>query len=216
MLWAIFSGFVGAVLAIIFAIVVESQKKPRIAICSPSIVEGIYSDGTKSKTARLTVTNKMLPRFWRWTHRQAAVNAYGYIDFYDEQNKIFVRKGMPIKWFYEPGVERLAGDHILIRRFRDVSFLDVHPGEKQPIDVVSKYDADNVIYGWTYENYFSHPQWRNPKWKINEGEYVVGVEIRYSGDKYRDYFGLCNKKGSFEFAVCKGKKREYDEIWKTR
>ncbi|MDZ4246621.1 MAG: hypothetical protein U1D67_05840, partial [Dehalococcoidia bacterium] len=105
---------------------------------------------------RLTVTNKMLPRFWRWTHRQAAVNAYGYIDFYDEQNKIFVRKGMPIKWFYEPGVERLAGDHILIRRFRDVSFLDVHPGEKQPIDVVSKYDADNVIYGWTYENYFSH------------------------------------------------------------
>lgn len=92
MLWAILSGFVGALLAIIFTVIVESQKKPKIAIYGPLISTGTYSDGTNAQTARLTVSNKMLPRFLRWINRQAAVNAYGYIDFYDVQNKKFVRE----------------------------------------------------------------------------------------------------------------------------
>jgi len=144
---SIVGGFVGAFIAITFTIIVERYRKPKIRLEKPEIVSGTYADGTRSTTARLSITNEMLQKYKSWINRRVAINCYGYIDFYDTETKRYIKERMPIKWSYEPGLESLPTGHILIRRFRDVSFVDVHPGEEQLIDVASRYNDDKQCYG---------------------------------------------------------------------
>src|ERR1700746_4007033 len=66
-------------------------------------------------------------------------------------------------------------------RFTLETRVDVHPGESELLDVAVRFDDDLECYGWNNEAFFSHPIWRNRKWKLGPGRYLVTVVVRSSG-----------------------------------
>ena len=69
---------------------------------------------------------------------------------------------------------------------------DLYPGEGSSLDIVARFDNDDTCYGWNDEAYFSDPSWRNPKWKLLPGRYLVKVELTSAGDKATNYYRLIN------------------------
>jgi hypothetical protein len=67
-------------------------------------------------------------------------------------------------------------------RIMSESRVDIAPGEAAAFDTVVRYDNESECYGWNLESYQSDPPWRNPKWKLPFGRYLLRVEI-FSGDQ---------------------------------
>lgn len=72
------------------------------------------------------------------------------------------------------------------------SRIDVYPGEEEIVDVAVRHDGDEDCYGVNNEQYFSSPPWRNPRWKLPKGRYLVKVVITSSGQKCVGAFRLIN------------------------
>jgi hypothetical protein len=102
---------------------------------------------------------------------------------------------MPIRWSgsIEPPIAAAGGVVIDSEWLRSLHRRDIQPGEEEPMDVAARFDDDRSCFGWSNENYFSDPPWRNPRWELGPGRYIVRVEIRTSGQKFVDYFRLCNE-----------------------
>jgi hypothetical protein len=69
---------------------------------------------------------------------------------------------------------------------------DIYPGEKADLDIAARFDDDEVCYGWNDEGYFSSPPWKNPKWKLLPGRYILKIEIISAGDKTIGIYRLIN------------------------
>ncbi len=69
---------------------------------------------------------------------------------------------------------------------------DIYSGDTEKLDVAARFDLDEDCYGWNNEGYFSNPIWRNPKWKLKAGRYLVKVEISTSGEKTTGLYRLLN------------------------
>ncbi len=54
-------------------------------------------------------------------------------------------------------------------------------GEKEYLDVITKYENDKEAYGWNNEAYFHG--WRTPKYKLERGEYSVKITIATQNGK---------------------------------
>ena len=69
------------------------------------------------------------------------------------------------------------------------------------VDIAVKYDSDAECFGWCYDNYWSTPQYKNEKWKIAKGEYIVRIELRYGGKRTTGEFMLDNRgdRKNFQF-----------------
>jgi hypothetical protein len=62
------------------------------------------------------------------------------------------------------------------------SRVDIAPGEAAELDVVVRFDGERECYGWNLESYQSEPPWRNPKWMLPGGRYLLSVQV-FSGDQ---------------------------------
>ena len=67
-------------------------------------------------------------------------------------------------------------------RIMSESRVDIAPGESADLDVVVRYDDDTDCFGWNLESYHSTPPWRNPRWRLPAGRYLLKAEI-FSGDQ---------------------------------
>jgi hypothetical protein len=72
------------------------------------------------------------------------------------------------------------------------SRIDVHPGEKEELNVAVRLDDDEACYGWNNETYFSTPPWRNEKWRLGPGRYLIEVIVSSSGSRCVGVFRLIN------------------------
>jgi hypothetical protein len=54
--------------------------------------------------------------------------------------------------------------------------VDIYPDEAQRLDVAAKFNYESNVYGWSNEEYFSNPVWRNPAWALRPGRYLVKVQ----------------------------------------
>lgn len=191
----------GAAIAILITIWVENLKKPRLSIQITTPGDREYQD-RPAKRARflyVDVTNKPLPLWARWMSRDAATQCHGTIAFYHLDGQNVFGRTMPLRWSGSPEPIapsfRIDDKLILISdptKFNISPRLDIYPGERETMDIAAKFDDEEVCYGWSNENYFSDPIWRNPIWRLAPGRYLVKIVVTTSGEKVSEVFRLLN------------------------
>lgn len=191
----------GAVIAIIITIVVEILHKPKLSlrIIDPLDVDYDKHPAEKARFLRLELSNKPLPKLFRWMQRNAAFQCHGTIEFFHLDGQSVYGKSMPIRWSSTPEpvsipivIENKVIQFIDPSKLNMSSRIDIYPAETELLDVTAKFDDEADCYGWTNENYFSEPAWRNPNWKLQSGRYNVRVKIFTAGEKHFKDFRLIN------------------------
>jgi len=204
-----FEVILGAILSIIITIWIEYTRKPKLRFKASHENDIDYSrlpekrPAQKARFLSLVIENKRLSLPFRWLSRNAALQCHAAIGFYhlDGQN-VFGRK-MNGRWSgsVEPTpTVQISGEGISIENLfvsgnqtsASTTLQDIYPGEKASLDIAARFDDDKVCYGWNDEGYFSNPLWRNPKWGLPSGRYIVKVELISSGDKTIGYYRLVN------------------------
>jgi hypothetical protein len=101
--------------------------------------------------------------------------------------------------------------HILdFTRLTLESRIDIYPGQTQLLDVANRPDDDKDCYGWNNETYFSTPRWRNPKWQLPKGRYLVNIAVASSGQQFLDCFRLRNDMTRRDFRLEPANKEDKD------
>jgi hypothetical protein len=197
----IFGVVLGAVIAILITILIEYLRKPRLIIerIPPTVRHYENHPAKKARFLYLRIINKPLPRWARWMSRNAATQCHGTITFYHLNEQDVFGRAMQARWSGSPEPVPMTifveDKQIAIydpSRIAIVSRMDIYPGEWEEIDTVVKFDDEDVCYGWSNENYFSNPIWRNPNWRLASGKYLLKVTITTSGEKVTNFFQLIN------------------------
>ncbi|HVM72289.1 MAG TPA: hypothetical protein VMT91_11060 [Anaerolineales bacterium] len=213
----------GAILSIIITIVVEVQRKPKIRMCISKPVDSNYV-GHPAQHARflgIIVENRSLSRVFRWLARNAALQSQGLISFFHLDGQPVFSSPMMGRWSGSPEPVppiSIIGDNLTINQITiayDITStphtkMDIHPGRGEKLDIAARFDQDDVCYGWNNEAYFSTPQWRNSKWRLLQGRYLVRVEITSAGEKTTRLFRLCNDVVIDDFRLEPAQKSDYD------
>jgi hypothetical protein len=205
---------IGALLAITITIFVEFMRKPKLRIYIADPHDRIYNNSYPASEARflaVLVKNEPLPCLVRWMTRNTASACHAMISFHHLDGQNVFGRSMAGRWsgtpepvpgiisignqqgfFFDPG--KLIG----IQRF------DIPPGEAERLDVAAKFDQDKKCYGWSNENYFSNPKWKNPSWQLPPNRYLVRILIRSLGERCEVSFRLVADvpRGDFRLEDC--------------
>jgi len=219
---SVVGALISAAIASMFVMWIENWRKPRVTLNMDSPIDKSYTDrpAQKARFLRLNVCNIKMSRFLSWMSRSAAIRCNGLITFYhlnDGQN-LFGRS-MQTKWGRAqeplPMIAQIGQHQIQIldpQRLLPVTYMDIYPGEEEPLDVAVKFDDEDNCYGWSYDSYFSKPPWRNPDWMINIGRYIIKAEIIYSGGRYVYIFRLINDVPMNAFRLENATPEDYKKI----
>lgn len=191
----------GAIVAIIITIWVESLCKPKLSLEIGKPSDKAY-DNRPAKNARflgIELVNRHLPKIFKWLQRNAALQCHGMIEFYHLDGQNVFGRSMPIRWSASPEpapMQISVGEQIILlsdpASFTLTPHIDVYPGESERLDISAKFNDETDCYGWSNENYFSSLVWRNPNWKLPLGRYLVKVTIVSAGEKLSGLFRLIN------------------------
>jgi len=191
----------GAVVAILITIGIENLRKPHLVIelIPPSDKEYEKRPARNVRFLYLKVSNKPLPTWARWMSRDAATQCHGTITFHHLDGQNVFSRAMQVRWSGSPEptpIHVVVGDQTYLffdpSKLAFLSRMDIYPGESESLDTVAKFDDENECYGWSNENYFTDPVWRNPNWKLTSGRYLIKVTITTSGEKISKVFRLIN------------------------
>ena len=195
-----------------FAIVVwtEFLKKPRLTIDVVPPRDHSYGGNAIAKDARwleVLVSNEPPAKSLFWVLRQPAVRCQATVSFHHvDGHKVFVDR-MPARWsdtpepfdnFFVNGQQVHIPD---IHRMFLPSEVDIPAGVSEKFGIAGRFDNDDACYGWTAQSYVSKPPWRNSKWKLDKGDYLVHVVVRSSGQKAEATFRLANSAQRCDFRL---------------
>jgi hypothetical protein len=147
---------------------------------------------------RVKLINRTLPNWAAWMLRVPALQCRAAITFHniDDETDIFGRT-MEGRWTNIP--EPIPIGFVTDSNNRRVALIpaeyhgvDVYPGDSEYLDIAMRADGDEECYGWSNESYFCTPLWRNPKWKLDRGRYLVKVIVTSSGQKIARWFRIEN------------------------
>jgi len=202
---------VGGLITIATTIFIEWLRKPRlqIDICPPT--DNTYKKSMPAQEARFLyvhVSNKSLPFLARWMSRTPALQCHGTITFHDMEGQRIFSRAMPIRWSDapEPVTPQVIVNNtsvVLIdpHRMALIERRDIYPGELERMDIAARFDNDTDCYGWSNENYFSKPTWRNPNWCLPRGNYLARVNVVSAGDRCTRIFRVINTAQRTDFRV---------------
>ena len=200
----------GAIVAILITIWVESLRKPKLTleIGEPSDIVYTNRPARNVRFLGLMLINKPLPKAFRWLQRNAALHCHGTIEFYHLDGQNVFGRSMPIRWSGSPEPVPMSilidGQRLVLfdpARFTLAPCIDVYPGESERLDVAAKFDDEQECYGWSNESYFSNPIWRNPDWCLQVGRYLVKVTVVSAGEKFSRVFRLVNDAPRQDFRI---------------
>lgn len=202
----------GAIVAIVITILVESLRKPRVSIRILPPADTTYTNklATNARFLSVGVVNNALPTWARWMSRNAATQAHGEITFYHLDGQNFFGRSMPARWTGSPDPvsnQTLigVGNRIIALqdafRFSVGTRVDIPPGEAELIKIAGKFDNDSECFGWSNESYFSDPLWRNPNWELPSDRYLVKVVVTTSGEKATEVFRMINNVARTDFRL---------------
>jgi hypothetical protein len=167
---------IASFIAVLLALWIERLRMPKLVINAPESAnwDNRFVPSTlRWKFFRVEVENKNFPKLLSWIPRQTAENCRAKIEFYKvgEFSPIFVFDG---RWASTPELPYLQNQDANIKvQFPDPVTIPVC--QKEKLDVFVKEETEDCAYGWNNESYFH--QWRNIKYKLEEGEYIVKVTI---------------------------------------
>ncbi|MCW7080169.1 MAG: hypothetical protein OCU16_03625 [Candidatus Methanospirare jalkutatii] len=195
---------IGGVLASLIAIFIwERHRQPKLAIEIPDKIPGkepaIQQLNQISRAFyHLRVVNRgKTPAYnCRITMRFKEVNTGKQLF---EVNGKWDRGPQPLLYALVPkrilpnGEIRTVRDefpHDFLVPFAEV--IDIHPKMPESFCVVIKYENEEECYGFSSWSYLKGRGFRVNEWKLNIGEYIIEVELTYSGKKFLDKFLLIN------------------------
>lgn len=198
----------GGLITILTVIVIENLRKPKLELTIATPDDKEYGEDhparkfvgvRKVRYLGISLKNKPLSYWYRWMSRNAALQCHGFISFHHLDGQNIFGRTMPVRWSYTPEpiplVGVIDGKQISIvdpARLTIESRVDVYPGESKRLDVAARFNDEDECYGWSNENYFSDPPWRNPRWKLSRQRYLIKVTVVSSGDKCIGIFRLIN------------------------
>jgi hypothetical protein len=71
--------------------------------------------------------------------------------------------------------------------------------KNEDLDLAVRCDDDTEAYGWNNESYWSG--WKNKKWTLGKGRYMIEVTVRSAGQKVVGRFLLNNDHGRDQFRI---------------
>ncbi len=69
--------------------------------------------------------------------------------------------------------------------------VDIPVDEKCALDVAMRFSGEDVCYGWNNDGYF-HVNFKNDKWRLSRGKYIVKVKVKTGGREFNQEFLLIN------------------------
>lgn len=202
-------------LGALFASWIEYLRRPRLKISAePQPVDVEFGDGFPAKRGRyvrVLVYNR--PNHWlvRWMIvRAPAQQCRAFISFHHPMSSDVFGRSMQGRWARDEqpvksDILNLNGEKVfelvniaaLIIRSRK----DIYAGEREILDIALRADEDDECYGWNDESYASIPAWRNPRWRLPSGRYVIKVSVQESGRNHVGYFRLMNNDRRVDFRL---------------
>jgi len=218
---AIVGGLISAFIAVAFVIWMEKLRKPKLRLRIKIVPPHDYGEkaGKPARIIRvcsLYLKNENLPKCLRWCmSRNAAVHCYGYITFHKKDGDNIFSHPMPIKWSKKPRLEVYPGGTEIEHPLYEVSYIDVHPGEEESLDVVARFDNDSECYGWNNEAYYF--KWRNKFWEIKgPDDYFTRVKVISAGLRCEEVFKVHIGSDPDDFKLEQAEKRDKDRISKSQ
>lgn len=191
----------GALISIAFVVWMEYIRQPslRIIILPPAEINLTPNHPAQHiRSLRLAVRNMSLPWWFKWLSRLPA-RCSGTISFHALDGQNIFGRVMQIRWINSPEplpiTAQLGGQILAINdpvRLTPELNREVFVSDEEIFDVAARFNEETECYGWSNENYFSNPIWRNPNWQLEQGIYLVRVEIRSSGKRCKQLFRLIN------------------------
>jgi hypothetical protein len=195
-----FDIFLGAALAIGFAILLEYLRKPKLvqSIEPPINVAGNNQLSiTTMRVVRVFVSAKSLPRGTRWMMRASASQCTAKVSFHHLDGQDVFDRSMPGRWSGSPEPVQVVnvqnGNPVAVldpHKLLSPSRIDIAPGERETLDIAVRIDNDSDCYGWN-NNAYIH-QWRNPDWRLVAGRYLIKVTVTSAGQSWSQIFRLIN------------------------
>lgn len=170
---------VASLVAVLVALWIERMRMPKLIIGTSDSVnaDNTYRKphlqaGNRWKFFRVEVLNKPFPKILSWVPRQTAENCRGKVEFYKQGDTtpLFSFAG---RWSSTPEIPHVPHEAIVKLLHPDPVTISV--GEKEIMDVIIKAEVDEAAYGWNNESYFH--DWKNPNYKLGEGEYIIKVTV---------------------------------------
>jgi hypothetical protein len=218
---AVLTTLLGAILAIGTTIIIESMRRPKLSITIAHPHNNDYTPPPKrpARYARflyVSVGNQALPWYARWMARGAAIDTWGTISFHhlDDGQNVFGRV-MSVRWSgsTEPPIAAAGGTILDPSWLHSLNRRKIQPGESETIDIVARFDDESSCYGWSNENYFCDPIWRNKKWELPKGRYLVWVVIYASKQRFTQSFRLSNEGSRDSFRLEPSQREDEQKIW---
>jgi hypothetical protein len=208
-MWSLIIGaIIGTITSILtsggVAVFVENKRRPRIKLTIEPPLDLPYDPPRHSisemRSLNVNVRNEPLLGSARWMIRAPALQCRATITFHHLDGQNVFGRVIGGRWASSPEPVPLPvvgpqGQQFQIIDFTRLvleSWIDIHPGRSELLNIAARVDNDDECYGWNNESYFSMPPWRNPKWKLPKGRYLVRVVVSSSGQQFTDCFRLIN------------------------
>lgn len=178
-LWSVFGGFVGAIIALLF----QKYSEPKLEISASEDVnaKATYPPGHmvpgRWKFFRVRVENRTVHKIWKWLiQRQPAQQANATIRISR------INQSMKGRWAGTLELAFVSDRSTLIRLANFPDPITINSGKGEILDVFAKCEHDVEAYGWNNEAYLN--SWRTPHYKMDPGDYEITIEVTSENGSY--------------------------------
>ena len=212
---------IGAIVAIVITIWIERLRKPKLKLKIGKAInlssQEIPNAGKFHRHLYVLLENKPLSKWLSWMTRNPAIQCHGHISFHHLDGQNYSGRTMPIRWSGRPEpvlpwfeIDERRIPIIDYTRLRLESYMDIHPGEQEELDIAVRFDNNDECYGWTNESYFR--QLRHPDWRLPPGRYLVKVVVVTAGEKTSEVLRLVNDVPWKDFRLEEAKKEDKGKV----
>jgi hypothetical protein len=124
---------------------------------------------------------------------------------------------IPAKWDFRQEPINYKENVVDPSLISQCEFLDINPGSEESFCICIKQEGEDAISGFNAYSYL-YPSWKNPKWKLDKGEYYVDIVLN-AANAYKEFrFILRNNGSGFKDVELKSCSPIYDfnrKHWRT-
>ncbi len=111
--------------------------------------------------------------------------------FYDKSKRELFR--IPAKWDFRPEPINYKENVVDPSLIPQCEFLDISPGSEESFCICIKQEGEDAIYGFNAYSYL-YPSWKNPKWKLDKGEYYIDLVLNAT-NAYKEFHFILKNSG---------------------
>jgi hypothetical protein len=206
-----FINLIAGIVGIIFVLIIERQRRPKLVIEKGEIGEFPQDDPNGREASifiYVNIKNLEMPRILKWFYdREPALNCRAILRFRDKNNNKIFQNDIIARWpnSPEPEIVEFTKDNIVYRTRKWVDqTMDIPPNELEPLNVIVKIKSDNKAYVWSNDSYIYG--WRNQNLELESKIYKIEVIVKTGGRLFPQEFKFDNSK-TWEYSFLESTKK---------